>query len=168
VVGAADYTYQCWQTWRDMMMTHEEIKEEMKSQEGDPQLKTRRRRLLSQSQRKMLAEVPKADVVVTNPTHFAVALRYDRATMKAPRLVAKGVRLNALRIREVARQYQVPILENKPLARLLFKHGKVGGEVPAQLYLAIAEVLAWVYRTNPYRYYAAANLVEAPSQATRA
>jgi len=157
VIAAADYGYQYWQTWQDMMMTHEEVKEEAKNQEGNPQVKARRRRLLTVSKRKMLADVPTADVVVTNPTHLAIALRYDRKTMKAPRVLAKGIRLNALRIREIARQHQVPILENKPLARMLFKYGKVGGEVPAQLYVAVAEVLAWVYRTNPYRYYTAEN-----------
>ena len=87
-------------------------------------------------------------MVVTNPTHIAMALRYDRKTMKAPRLVAKGIRLNAVRIREIARQHQVPIVENKPLARLMFKYGRVGGEIPAQLYAAVAEILAWVYRVN--------------------
>jgi flagellar biosynthesis protein FlhB len=101
----------------------------------------------------MLAEVPKADVVVVNPTHFAVALRYDKKTMKAPKIVAKGSRLNALRIREIAKEHQVPIVENVPLARLMFKYGRVGGEIPAELYAAVAEVLAWVYRVNAYRYY---------------
>jgi flagellar biosynthetic protein FlhB len=101
----------------------------------------------------MLEEVPKADVVVTNPTHLAIALRYDRKTMKAPKIVAKGSRLNALKIREIATKHQVPIIENKPLARLMFKYGKVDGEIPAQLYSAVAEVLAWVYRVNRYRYY---------------
>ncbi len=109
----------------------------------------------------MLADVPKADVVVTNPTHIAIALRYDRKTMQAPRIVAKGIRKNAEQIRELARQHGVPIVENKPLARLMFKYGKVGREVPAQLYAAVAEVLAYVYRTNPYRYY-----VETVSAAT--
>ncbi len=90
---------------------------------------------------------------MTNPTHIAVALRYDRKTMRAPKVVAKGIRLNAERIREIARQHQVPILENKPLARMLFKHGRIGGEIPAQFYAAVAEVLAWVYRVNRYRYY---------------
>ena len=162
VVAAADYGYQCWRHWQDMMMTREELKEETKNQEGNPQMKAGRRRfLLTMSKRKMLAEVPHADVVITNPTHYAVALRYDRRTMKAPKVVAKGVRLNALRIKDVAREHQVPMLENKPLARLLYKYGKVGGEVPAQLYVAVAEVLAWVYRTNPYRYYAAENQTEA-------
>ena len=90
------------------------------------------------------------------PTHIAVALCYDRKTMQAPRLVAKGIRKNAEQIREIARQCGVPLVENKPLARLMFKYGKVGREIPAQLYAAVAEVLAHVYRTNPYRYYAEA------------
>jgi flagellar biosynthesis protein FlhB len=159
VIAAADYGFQSWRTWRDLMMTKEEVKEEMKNQEGDPHLKANRRRMLRASLRKMLSEVPTADVVVTNPTRIAIALRYDRKTMKAPKLVAKGIRLNAARIREMATQHGVPMLENKPLARLLFKHGRVGGEVPAQLYLAVAEVLAWVYKTYPYRSFAAENRV---------
>ena len=110
------------------------------------------------SHRKMLAEVPKADVIITNPTHLSIALRYDRKTMTAPRIVAKGSRLNALRIREIARQHQIPILENKPLARTMFKYGRVGGEIPAQLYVAVAEILAYVYRINAYRYYNEKNL----------
>jgi flagellar biosynthetic protein FlhB len=108
-----------------------------------------------------LADVATADVVVTNPTHIAVALRYDRKTMKAPKIVAKGIRLNAQQIRELAQKHQVPIMENKPLARMLFKHGRVGGEVPAQLYAAVAEVLAWVYRVNRYRYYSEQNTAPA-------
>jgi flagellar biosynthetic protein FlhB len=138
------------------MMTREELKEEMKSTEGNPQNKARRRRMRGLSKRRMLADVPKADVVITNPTHIAIALRYDRKTMQAPRLVAKGIRKNAEEIRELAREHGVPIIENKPLARLMFKYGKVGREIPAQLYAAVAEVLAYVYRTNPYRYYAEA------------
>jgi len=159
VLAAIDYGYQFWRTNQDLMMTKEEVKEEVKNQEGDPKVKARmksRRRTITQ--RKMLAEVPKADVVITNPTHLAIALRYDRKSMGAPRIVAKGSRLNALRIREIARQHQVPIMENKPLARLMFKYGKVGGEIPAQLYLAVAEILAYVYRTNAYRYYREQNL----------
>lgn len=157
VIAAADYTYQFWQTHRDLMMTKEEVKEEAKSSEGNPMIKSGRRRLRSKSKRKMLEDVPKADVVVTNPTHIAIALRYDSKTMKAPKILAKGIRLNAERIREIARQHQVPLVENKPLAQLMFKYGKVGGEIPAQLYAAVAEVLAWVYRVNRYRYYAEAN-----------
>lgn len=153
-IASIDYAYQFWRHQQDMMMTREELKEETKNSEGNPNVRARmRRRRQSYSTRQMLLEVHKADVVVTNPTHLAVALKYDPQSMKAPRIVAKGARLNAQRIRELARQHQVPIIENKPLARMLFKHGKVGGEVPAQLYCAVAEVLAWVYRTNPYRYY---------------
>jgi flagellar biosynthesis protein FlhB len=157
VIAAADYGYQWWRTQRDLMMTKEELKEEMKSTEGNPQVKNARRRRRTKSKRQMLADVPTADVVVTNPTHLAIALRYDRKTMRAPRVVAKGIRLNAQQIREIAQQHQVPIIENKPLARMLFKHGKIGGEVPASLYAAVAEVLAWVYRVNRYRYFAEQN-----------
>jgi len=120
-------------------------------------VRSRQRRRRRATQRKMLLDVPRADVVVTNPTHLAVALRYRRATMRAPIIVAKGSRLNAWRIREIAQRHQVPILENKPLARLMFKHGRVGGEIPAQLYAAVAEILAWVYRVNRYRYYSEDN-----------
>jgi flagellar biosynthesis protein FlhB len=154
-IAIADYGYQFWQTNRELMMTKDEMKEEMKNTEGNPLVKTRqRRRRFSITFRKQLTEVPKADVVVTNPTHLAIALRYDRKTMRAPRIVAKGARQNAFRIRELAEQHGIPMIENKPLARMMFKYGRVGGEIPAQLYAAVAEVLAWVYRTNRYRYYA--------------
>jgi flagellar biosynthetic protein FlhB len=154
VLGAADYGYKFWQTNEDLKMTKEEVKDEAKNAEGDPTMKGRiRRRRMTMSKRKMLAEVPKADVVVVNPTHYAVALRYDRKTMKAPKIVAKGIRFNALQIRQIAEEHQVPIIENKPLAQLMFKYGRVGGEIPAELYAAVAEILAWVYRVNAYRYY---------------
>ena len=160
VIAGLDYTYQFWRTSRDLMMTKEEVKEEMKNSEGNPQMKARqRRRRAAKTVRQMLQDVPKADVVVTNPTHFAIALRYDRKTMKAPKIVAKGTRLNALRIREIATKNQVPVVENKPLARMMFKYGKVGGEIPAQLFSAVAEILAYVYRVNRYRYYAEQNHV---------
>jgi flagellar biosynthesis protein FlhB len=159
VLAAVDYSYKFWQTNEDLKMTKEEVKEETKSTEGDPAMKARlRRRRQSISKRKMLAEVPKADVVVVNPTHIAVALRYDRKTMKAPKIVAKGIRLNALQIRQIAEEHQVPVVENQPLARLMFKYGRVGGEIPAQLYAAVAEILAWVYRVNAYRYYREQNM----------
>jgi flagellar biosynthetic protein FlhB len=157
VIAIADYGYQYWKVGRDLMMTKEELKEEAKNSEGNQQIKNARRRRRRVSKTKQLAEVAKADVVVTNPTHIAVALRYDRKTMKAPKVVAKGIRLNAQQIREIAAQYQIPIMENKPLARMLFKHAKVGGEVPANLYGAVAEVLAWVYRINRYRYFSERN-----------
>jgi flagellar biosynthetic protein FlhB len=156
VIASVDYGYQFWRNHRDLMMTKQELKDEMKNTEGNPQIKARRRRQRGRTKRQMLAEVPKADVVITNPTHIAIALRYDRKSMLAPRMVAKGIRKNAQQIRELAEQHGVPIIENKPLARLMFKYGKVGREIPAQLYAAVAEVLAYVYRTNPYRYYAEA------------
>lgn len=159
IIAAADYGYQWWRNQRDLMMTREEVKEDLKSTEGNPRIKAARRRRRAVSKARALAEVPKADVVVTNPTHIAVALRYHRKTMRAPKVVAKGIRLNAQRIREIAQQYQVPVMENKPLARMLFKHGRVGSEIPAQLYAAVAEVLVWVYRVNRYRYFAEQNQV---------
>jgi flagellar biosynthetic protein FlhB len=154
VLASADYGYQFWRTNQDMMMTREEIKEESKSTEGNQQVKAQqRRKRKANTKRKMLAEVPKADVVVVNPTHIAIALRYDRKTMRAPRIVAKGTRLNALQIRQIAEEHQIPVIQNIPLARIMFKYGRVGGEIPAELYTAVAEVLAWVYRVNAYRYY---------------
>jgi len=154
VLAAGDYGYKFWKTNQDLKMTKQEVKDEAKNSEADPKMKGRiRRRRMSMSKRKMLAQVPNADVVVVNPTHIAIALRYDRKTMKAPIIVAKGIRLNALEIRKIAEEHQVPIMENKPLARLMFKYGRVGGEIPAQLYAAVAEILAWVYRVNAYRYY---------------
>ena len=157
-LAGADYLYQVWRTTKDMMMTKDEVKDEMKENEGNPKMKAAmRKRRKGKSQRQILAEVPTADVVVTNPTHLAVALRYDRKKMRAPMIIAKGSRLNALRIREIATQNQIPIIENKPLARMMFKYGKVGGEIPAQLYAAVAEVLAYVYRVNRYRYYTEQN-----------
>lgn len=159
VIAAGDYGYQWWRTQKDMMMTKEEVKEDMKSAEANPRMKSalRRRRRRITTKAKMLAAVPKAEVVVTNPTHIAVALRYDRKTMKAPTIIARGIRLNAAEIREIAERHQVPIMENKPLARMLFKYGRVGSEIPAHLYAAVAEVLAWVYRVNRYRYYTERN-----------
>ena len=153
VVAAADYGYQWWRNKQDLMMTKQEVKEEAKNTEGNQQIKAARRRRRAQSKAKQLAEVPKADVIVVNPTHIAVALRYDRKTMRAPKIVAKGIRLNAQKIREIGEHHQIPVIQNIPLARSLFKHGRIGGEVPAQFYTAVAEVLAWVYRVNRYRYY---------------
>ncbi|HTV41947.1 MAG TPA: EscU/YscU/HrcU family type III secretion system export apparatus switch protein [Candidatus Sulfotelmatobacter sp.] len=159
VIAAADYGYQFWRNNQDLMMTKQELKDEMKNSEVNQQVKKARRKRRNASKAKALAEVPRADVVVTNPTHIAVALRYDRKTMRAPKVVAKGIRLNADKIREIAQQHQVPIVENKPLARVLFKHGRIGGEIPAELYAAVAEILAWVYRVNRYRYYAEQNQI---------
>lgn len=154
VIAAIDYGYQLWKHQRDLMMTKEEVKEEAKSAEGNPQVKGElRKRRLALLRQNWMREIPRADVVVTNPTHLAVVLRYDRKTMKAPKIVAKGARLNALRIREIAQGFQIPIVENKPIAQLLFKHCKVGQEVPPQVYAAVAEILAYVYRVNRFRYH---------------
>jgi flagellar biosynthetic protein FlhB len=154
LIAGADYGYQFWKHQKDMMMTKEEVKEESKSSEGNPLVKGElRKRRIAILRQNWIREIPKADVVVTNPTHLAVALRYDRKTMRAPRIVAKGARLNALRIREIAEQFQIPIVENKPVAQLLFKHCKVGQEVPPQVYTAVAEILAYVYRVNRFRYH---------------
>jgi flagellar biosynthetic protein FlhB len=133
VLASADYGYQYWQAGKDLMMTKEEVKEEMKNSDGNPQVKmAQKRKRRAMSKRKMLAEVPKADVVLVNPTHIAVALRYDRKTMKAPTIVAKGIRMNAQKIREIAEAHQVPVVQNISLARLMFKYGRVGGEIPAK------------------------------------
>jgi flagellar biosynthetic protein FlhB len=130
-------------------MTKQEVKDEMRSMEGDPKVKQRRRQIAMQIAGKRLKkDVPTADVVVTNPTHFAVALRYDAATMHAPRVVAKGQDFVALRIREIAIANGVPILERKPLARALYKMAEVGQEIPEQYYSAVAEILAYVYELN--------------------
>jgi flagellar biosynthetic protein FlhB len=158
VIAAADYGYQFWRTNRDLMMTKQEIKEEVKQSQANPQVRSQQRRWkFRTSFRRMLADVPTADVIVTNPTRLAVALRYDRRTMRAPRVVAKGARLNAARIREVAQQHGIPIIENKPVAQMMYKYARVGAEIPTQLYTAVAEILAWVYRVNRYRYYAELN-----------
>jgi len=158
VIAAFDYGWQFWKNRSDLMMTRQEVKEELKGTEGNPQMKARQRqRRRARTMRQMLQDVAKADVVVTNPTRLAIALRYDRKTMKAPKIVAKGSRMNAKRIREIAQANQVPLIENKPLARLMFKHGRVGGEIPAALYAAVAEVLAWAYRVNRFRYYSESN-----------
>ena len=114
------------------------------------EMRRRRRQMLMDT---LNQEVPQADVIVTNPTHLAIALKYDRGQMSAPRVVAKGARYNALRIREIAKKYDVPIVENKPVARLLFKNCKVGMEIIPDLFAAVAEILAYVYRTNRYKYY---------------
>jgi flagellar biosynthetic protein FlhB len=159
VIAAADYGYQWWRHQRELMMTREELKEELKHTEADPLIKAARRRRRAVSRRNLLADVPTADVVVTSTARIAIALRYHRQTMRAPRVVARGIRLNAERIREVARHHHVPVVENPSLARMLFRHARVGGEVPASLYAAVAELLAWVYRVNRYRYYAEQNQV---------
>lgn len=152
VLGLLDYLYQRWEHERSLRMTKEEVKDELRQSEGDPLVKARIRSLQKQvAMRRMMAAVPKADVVLTNPVHLAVALRYDERAMRAPKVVAKGPRLVAERIVEAARRHGVPIVENKPLARSLYKLVAVGQEIPAALYRAVAEILAYVYALSGRR-----------------
>lgn len=149
LLAALDVPFQLWQYHKKLRMTKEEVRKEMKETEGDPQLKARIRAAQREmARRRMMSEVPKADVVVTNPTHYAVALRYDAAQMGAPVVVAKGADAVAQKIRELATEHHVPLLEAPPLARALFRHCELEHSVPAALYTAVAEVMAYVYQLN--------------------
>lgn len=151
LVVAADVPFQLWQYFDKLKMTKEEVKQEMKEMMGDPHVKGRIRSLQMQAARKrMMAAVPTANVVVTNPTHFAVALAYQTG-MAAPKVVAKGAGMVALRIREVANENAVPIMEAPPLARALYKHAELDSEIPSALYSAVAEVLAYIYQLATWR-----------------
>jgi flagellar biosynthetic protein FlhB len=151
LIVVVDVPFQIWDHHRQLRMTKEELRQELKETEGDPQIKARIRAMQREAaRRRMMAEVPKADVVVTNPVHYAVALRYAERTMRAPRVVAKGSLLVADRIVALARQAQVPVLRSPPLARALFAHAEVGRDIPAALYTAVAEVLAWVYQLRRF------------------
>lgn len=142
-----DYAFQFWQHGKDLRMSKQEIKEEMKRMEGDPLIKQRRSRVARQLAMQRVGQaVPQADVIVTNPTHFAVALKYDSKTMRAPKVVAKGADFLALHIRQLAAAHGVPIIERKELARALYANVEPGQEVPAEFYNAVAEILAYVYR----------------------
>jgi flagellar biosynthetic protein FlhB len=146
-LGILDYWRQRRQYMRDLSMSKQEVREEIKETEGNPQIRARIRRLRRDLlRRQMMREVSKATAVVVNPTHFAVALRYQVDTMAAPRVVAKGKNYLALRIRQLAVHHQVPVVENPPLAQALYKSAEVGQEIPAHLYRAVAEVLAYIYR----------------------
>jgi flagellar biosynthesis protein FlhB len=151
LVVLVDVPFQIWDHHRQLRMTREELRQELKETEGDPQVKARIRSLQREAaRRRMMAEVPKADVVVTNPDHYAVALRYAEGRMRAPRVVAKGSMLIAERILEIAQSASVPVLRAPPLARALFAHAQVGQEIPGPLYGAVAEVLAWVYQLRRF------------------
>lgn len=146
VLAAADYFYQRWDLEKKMMMTKQEVKEETKQREGDPMIKSRIRRIQREvANRRMMEKVPKADVVITNPTHIAVVLKYGE-NLPAPQLVAKGADLIADKIKEIARANNIPIVENKPLARTIFKTMKLGQVIPRELFVAVAEVLSYVYK----------------------
>ncbi|KVH50563.1 flagellar biosynthesis protein FlhB [Burkholderia diffusa] len=152
VVAALDVPYQLWQYNKKLRMTKEEVKREHRENEGDPHVKGRiRQQQRAIARRRMMAAVPKADVVVTNPTHFAVALQYTDGEMRAPKVVAKGVNLVAARIRELAAEHNVPLLEAPPLARALYHNVELEREIPGSLYSAVAEVLAWVYQLRRFR-----------------
>lgn len=147
LIALADYSYQRWQHTQDLKMTKQQIKDELRSMEGDMETKGRRLRLARQmALQRLTATVPKADVVITNPTHFSVALEYDAEKMAAPRVIAKGADEMAFRIRELATRHGVPIVEKPPLARALFAEVPVGRQVSPEFYEAVAEVLAYVYR----------------------
>ncbi|WIM06754.1 MAG: flagellar biosynthesis protein FlhB [Candidatus Nitricoxidivorans perseverans] len=151
LIAAIDVPFQLWQYYRRLRMTREELRQEMKEMEGDPQLKARIRSQQREiARRRMMAEVPKADVVVTNPTHFAVALKYDSGSMGAPQVVAKGMNLVARKIRDLAGEHGVPVLEAPPLARALYRHTDIGSQIPGALYTAVAEVMAYVYQLNQF------------------
>lgn len=147
IVAGLDFLFQRWMYEKNLRMTKQEIKEEMKLTEGDPLIKSRIRSIQRQlARRRMMAEVPKADVIITNPTHLAVALRYKTGEMEAPKVVAKGAGVIAEKIKELARAHQIPIVENRPLAQVLYKTVELGQIIPATLYQAVADILAYVYR----------------------
>ncbi len=146
-VAAMDVPYQLWDNTRKLRMTKQEVKDEMKETDGRPEVKSRIRQLQQEAaRRRMMEDVPTANVVITNPTHFAVALRYDEQGARAPIVVAKGRGLVAQRIRELADQHRVPLVSAPPLARALYASADLGEEIPSQLYLAVAQVLAYVYQ----------------------
>ena len=147
IIAAIDVPYQLWSHAKQLKMSRQEIREEQKESEGSPEVKGRIRQLQQQMARqRMMQDVPKADVIVTNPTHFAVALRYDEKRMRAPIVVAKGVDLVAARIREIATENNVPIFEAPPLARVLYRNVDIGGEIPSTVYQAVAQVLTYVFQ----------------------
>ena len=146
IIAFLDYVYQKIKFKNDMKMTKQEVKDEYKNQEGDPQIKSKQRqRMQEASRRRMMQQLPQADVVITNPTHYAVAIKYDQEIYDAPYVVAKGADYLAQKIKEAAKENHIEIVENKPLARMLYANVDVGGVVPPELYQAVAEVLAFVY-----------------------
>lgn len=149
ILALLDYFYQRWQFEKDQMMTKQEVKEEYKQIEGNPLIKARIRAIQkSMARKRMMAAVPEADVIITNPTRIAVALKYDKDEMEAPRVVAKGMRRVAEKIREIGKAHGIPIVEDKPLAQILFKEVELNTTIPEKLYQAVAKILAYVYRLN--------------------
>ena len=151
VIGFADYGYQKWKFAEDMKMTKQEVKDEWKNAEGDPAVKSKQKqRMMEASRRRMMQAVPSADVVITNPTHFAVAIKYDVSVFDAPFVVAKGEDFLAARIKERAAEAGVEIVENKPLARMLYYNVDLGSPIPPELYQTVAEILAAIYNARGY------------------
>lgn len=149
IIGIADYIYQRMKFMKEMRMTKQEIKDEFKQTEGDPKIKGQiRQKMREASQRRMMQKLPEADVVITNPTHLACAIKYDKEISEAPVLIAKGADYLAAKIKEVAREHSIPIVENKPLARMLYHNVEIDEEIPEELYQMTAEVLAYVYSIN--------------------
>ncbi|MCW8906278.1 MAG: flagellar biosynthesis protein FlhB [Sedimenticola sp.] len=151
LVAAVDVPFQLWDHKRQLKMTRQEVREEMKDTEGRPEVRGRIRQLQREmASRRMMEEVPKADVIVTNPTHYAVALKYNQNRMAAPMVVAKGTELVAANIRRVAKEHEVPVLESPALARAIYFHTELGEPIPAGLYLAVAKVLAYVFQLRAH------------------
>jgi flagellar biosynthesis protein FlhB len=149
-----DIFYQIWSNFKKLKMSKQEIKDEFKEQEGNPQIKGRIRQMQqAMARRRMMKDVPKANVVVTNPTHYAIALQYDEKTMSAPVLLAKGTDNIAIKIKEIAKAHNIPQLEAPPLARALYRHGEIGKTIPTELYAAVAQILAWVYQLKRWQKY---------------
>jgi flagellar biosynthetic protein FlhB len=147
VFAAVDVPLQRFMLLRQLRMSHQDVRQEQKESDGNPEIKARvRGRMREMANKRMLAKVPTADLVVMNPTHFAVALRYDEKTMAAPQVVAKGADLLAFRIRDIANASKVPVLQAPPLARALYAHAELDREIPAALFAAVAQVLAWVFQ----------------------
>ncbi|MCW0209282.1 Flagellar biosynthetic protein FlhB [Achromobacter veterisilvae] len=152
IIVMLDVPWQIWSHLKKLRMSKEDVRQEHKESEGDPHVKARIRQQQRQAaRRRMMSEVPRADVVVTNPTHYAVALKYDEDKHGAPRVLAKGTGLIAAKIRELAAEHRIPTLEAPPLARALHQHVELGQEIPAELYTAVAEVLAWVFQLRSWR-----------------
>lgn len=154
IIAALSYAYEKFKSGNEMKMSRQEIKDEQKQSDGSPESKMAMRRMARRlMQRQMIAAVPTADVIVTNPTHFAIALKYERGVDSAPIVLAKGENRFAQRLKAIAAEHGVPMVENKPVARFLFKVGKVGHPIPSELFQAVAEILAHVYRTHRYYFH---------------
>jgi flagellar biosynthetic protein FlhB len=152
LIAAVDAPYQVWSHRRELRMTREEVRQEHRESEGSPEVRGRIRNLQRErAQRRMMLDVPKADVIIVNPTHYAIALRYDEQRMRAPIVVAKGTDLIAAKIREIAGENNVPIFEAPPLARAIYRAVEIGGEIPAQLYVAVAQVLTYIFQLRTAR-----------------